>query len=160
VGTDAASQSGRDNEYVNFVIETVAKTVDEAASKLQPATVGFAKTTVEGVAYNYRIEQILDTEAAVMQFRSKADGKVIATLTNFACHPEVLNNDQLTSDFCHWYYQTVERAVGGVAIFANGALGGMISPGGGRRFRAQRTRLGARRTVRRDHRQPRTGSHR
>jgi hypothetical protein len=96
-----------------------------------PRTVGFAKTTIEGVAYNYRIEQILDTEAAVMQFRSKADGKVIATLTNFACHPEVLNNDQLTSDFCHWYYQTVERAVGGVAIFANGALGGMISPAPG-----------------------------
>ncbi len=121
-------QSGRDPDYVNFVIETAAKTVDEAASRLQPATVGFAKTTVEGVAYNYRIEQILDTEAAVMQFRSKADGKVIATLTNFACHPEVLNNDQLTADMCHWYYQVVEREAGGVAIFANGALGGMISP--------------------------------
>ncbi|MCS6918403.1 MAG: neutral/alkaline non-lysosomal ceramidase N-terminal domain-containing protein, partial [Fimbriimonadales bacterium] len=121
-------QTGRDEEYVNFVIETVAKTVDEAASKLQPATVGFAKTTVEGVSYNYRIEKILDTEAAVMQFRSKADGKVIATLTNFACHPEVMNNDQLTSDMCHWYYQVVEQKVGGVAIFANGALGGMISP--------------------------------
>lgn len=122
------AQSGRDNEYVNFVIEAVAKTIDEAANKLQPATVGFAKTNIEGVAYNYRIEKILDTEASVMQFRSKADGKVIATLTNFACHPEVLNNDQLTADFCHWYYQTVESKVGGVAIFANGALGGMISP--------------------------------
>lgn len=123
-----STQSGRDNEYVQFVIETVAKTVDEAASKLQPATVGFAKTNIEGVAYNYRIKEVLDTEAAVMQFRSKADGKVVATLTNFACHPEVLNNDQLTADFCHWYYQTVESKVGGVAIFANGALGGMISP--------------------------------
>ncbi len=121
-------QSGRDEEYVNFVIETAARTVDEAASRLQPATVGFAKTNIEGVAYNYRVEKILDTEAAVMQLRSKADGKVIATLTNFACHPEVLNNDQLTADFCHWYYQTVESKVGGVAIFANGALGGMISP--------------------------------
>ncbi|MFN7016871.1 MAG: neutral/alkaline non-lysosomal ceramidase N-terminal domain-containing protein, partial [Fimbriimonadales bacterium] len=121
-------QSGRDEEYVNFVIETAARTVDEATSRLQPATVGFAKTNIDGVAYNYRVEKILDTEAAVMQFRSKADGKVIATLTNFACHPEVLNNDQLTADFCHWYYQTVESKVGGVAIFANGALGGMISP--------------------------------
>ncbi|MCX7993654.1 MAG: neutral/alkaline non-lysosomal ceramidase N-terminal domain-containing protein [Fimbriimonadales bacterium] len=121
-------QSGRDNDYVNFVIETVAKTVDEAASKLQPAVVGFAKTNIEGVSYNYRIEKILDTEAAVMQFRNKADGKVIATLTNFACHPEVMNNDRLTSDMCHWYYQGVESKVGGVAIFANGALGGMISP--------------------------------
>ena len=35
------TQSGRDNEYVNFVIETVAKTVDEAASKLQPALTKF-----------------------------------------------------------------------------------------------------------------------
>lgn len=122
------TQSGRDPEYVNFVIETAARTVDEAASKLQPATVGFAKTNIEGVSYNYRIEKILDTEAAVMQFRSRSDGKVIATLINFACHPEVLNNDQLTSDMCHWYYQVVEGKVGGVAIFANGALGGMISP--------------------------------
>jgi len=122
------TQSGRDEEYVQFVIETAARTVDEAASRLQPATVGFAKTTIEGVAYNFRVEKILDTEAAVMQFRSKEDGKVIATLTNFACHPEVLNNDQLTADFCHWYYQTVESKVGGVALFANGALGGMISP--------------------------------
>lgn len=121
-------QSGRDNEYVNFVIETVAKTIDEAASKLQPATIGFAKTQAEGISYNYRIKEILDTEVAVLQVRSKADGKPIATLTNFACHPEVLNNDQLTSDFCHWYYQTVESRGGGVAIFANGALGGMISP--------------------------------
>ncbi|GIV08913.1 MAG: hypothetical protein KatS3mg019_1004 [Fimbriimonadales bacterium] len=119
-------QSGRDAEYVNFVIDTVAKTVDEAASKLQPATVGFAKTTIEGISRNYLVPKVLDTEAAVMQFRSKADGKVIATLTNFACHPEVLNNDQLSADFCHWYYQTVESKVGSVAIFANGALGEVL----------------------------------
>jgi len=120
--------SGRDNEYVNFVVETVAKTIDEAVSKLQPATIGFAKTRVEGISYNYRVKEILDTEAAVLQVRSKTDNKPIATLTNFACHPEVLNNDQLTADFPHWFYRTVEARGGGVAIFANGALGGMVSP--------------------------------
>lgn len=121
-------RSGRDEEYVNFVIETVAKTIDEAVSKLQPATIGFAKTKIEGVAYNYRVKEILDTEASILQVRSKADGKPIATLTNFACHPEVLNNDQLTADFPHWFYQVVESRGGGVAIFVNGALGGMVSP--------------------------------
>jgi putative sterol carrier protein len=120
--------SGRDNDYVNFVIDTVARTIDEAASKLQPATIGFAKTRVEGIAYNYRVKEILDTEATVLQVRSKADNKPIATLTNFACHPEVLNNDQLTADFPNWFYRTVEANGGGVAIFANGALGGMVSP--------------------------------
>lgn len=121
-------RSGRDEEYVNFVIETTAKTIEEAISKLQPATIGFAKTNIEGVSYNYRVKEILDTEAAVLQVRSKADGKPIATLTNFACHPEVLNNDKLTADFPNWYYQVVESRGGGVAIFANGALGGMVSP--------------------------------
>ncbi|MCS6918652.1 MAG: neutral/alkaline non-lysosomal ceramidase N-terminal domain-containing protein [Fimbriimonadales bacterium] len=120
--------SGRDNEYVNFVIDTVARTIDEAASRLQPATMGFAKTRVEGIAYNYRVKEILDTEAAVLQVRSKADNKPIATLTNFACHPEVLNNDQLTADFPNWFYRTIEAQGGGVAIFVNGALGGMVSP--------------------------------
>ncbi|MEN3000224.1 MAG: neutral/alkaline non-lysosomal ceramidase N-terminal domain-containing protein [Armatimonadota bacterium] len=120
--------SGRDNEYVNFVIDTVARTIDEAAGKLQPATIGFAKTRVEGIAYNYRVKEILDTEAAVLQVRRKADNQPIATLTNFACHPEVLNNDQLTADFPNWFYRTIEAQGGGVAIFANGALGGMVSP--------------------------------
>ncbi len=120
--------SGRDNDYVSFVIDTVARTIDEAASKLQPATMGFAKTRVEGIAYNYRVKEILDTEAFILQARRKADNKPIATLTNFACHPEVLNNDQLTADFPNWFYRTIEARGGGVAIFANGALGGMVSP--------------------------------
>ncbi len=120
--------SGRDTEYMSFLIETVARTIDEAASKLQPATMGFARTRVEGISTNYRVREILDTEAAVLQVRSKADNKPIATLTNFACHPEVLNNDQLTADFPNWFYRTVEAQGGGVAIFVNGALGGMVSP--------------------------------
>ncbi len=120
--------SGRDTEYMNFLIETVARTIDEAASQLQPATIGFARTRVEGISTNYRVREILDTEAAVLQVRRKADNKPIATLTNFACHPEVLNNDQLTADFPNWFYRTVEAQGGGVAIFVNGALGGMVSP--------------------------------
>lgn len=121
-------KSGRDEAYVNFVIETVAKTIEEAVSKLQPATIGFAKTNIEGVSYNFRVKEILDTEASILQVRAKADGKPIATLTNFACHPEVLNNDQLTADFPHWYYREVESRGGGIALFVNGALGGMVSP--------------------------------
>lgn len=121
-------QSGRDAEYVNFVIDTAARTVDDAAQALQPATIGFAKTKIEGVAYNHRIREILDTEATVIQLRRKADGKAIATLMNFACHPLVLDNDQITADFCHWYYRVLESRVGGVALFANGALGGPIWP--------------------------------
>ncbi|UCH36313.1 MAG: SCP2 sterol-binding domain-containing protein, partial [Armatimonadota bacterium] len=55
------------------------------------------------------------------------DGKVIATLVNFACHPEIMQNNYLTADFPNWTYQRIEEKAGGVALFVNGALGGMVT---------------------------------
>ncbi|MCW5932912.1 MAG: neutral/alkaline non-lysosomal ceramidase N-terminal domain-containing protein [Fimbriimonadia bacterium] len=120
--------TGRDEAYVSFVRKTVAESVEEAAQNLKPAVVAFGSTKVEGVSYNFRVKEILDTESVTLQFKDKESDKVIATLVNFACHPEVLNNDQLTADFAHWLCDTVEEKAGGIAIYANGALGGMISP--------------------------------
>ena len=62
-----------------------------------------------------------------MQLKALSDGKCIATLVNFACHPEVLNTRHITADFPHWLYETVEGAVGGVCLYLNGAQGGMIT---------------------------------
>lgn len=121
-------KTGRDPEYMEFLIKTVAECIDEAAAALQPAQVAFSAVQVENCSYNYRVKEMLDTEASVMQFKSKNSGKIILTVVNFACHPEVLNNDQMTSDFPNWVYQTIEAKTGGMALFANGALGGMVSP--------------------------------
>lgn len=68
------------------------------------------------------------------------EGVPIATLVNYACHPETLASDNLlvTSDFVHALRRTVEEGstwqtapgkpgLGGPAIYINGAVGGMMT---------------------------------
>lgn len=119
--------SGVDRAYVEQLYRKIAALVDETASKLQPARVRFGRTTdVKDCSYNANVREILDTELCAMQLVDAAD-KTIATLINYACHPEVLNNKQITSDFPHYLRQRVEERLGGVAIYMNGAQGGMIT---------------------------------
>jgi len=51
-------------------------------------------------------------------------------MVEFGCHPEVLDRDnqQITSDFPAVYRDRVEEAMGGVAFYVSGALGGLTSP--------------------------------
>ena len=61
---------------------------------------------------------------------TKADGSPLATLVNWANHPETLGskNTLLTADYSATLYSTLEEKLGGVAVFMNGAVGGMQSP--------------------------------
>ena len=56
-------------------------------------------------------------------------GKVLATLVNYAVHPEVIGSGQgiLSPDLCGPLYDRIESKVGGVALFINGAQGGMVT---------------------------------
>lgn len=121
--------SGVDDAWMARLRASIVTLVDETAAKLEPAALKFA-TTPDGPAFarNFRIVEVIDRTLSVMQAISTGTGAPIATLANFACHPEMLNCDRITADFPHWYCERVEREVGGVAMFVNGALGAMISP--------------------------------
>jgi len=119
-------QSGVDQAYVDSVIKTVARVIQEATANLAPASVKYAAGEVAGVSKNIRVPEILDTGLTALQVVGK-DGKVIATLVNFACHPEIMHNKYVTADFPNWIYQRVEGQAGGVALFLNGAQGGMVT---------------------------------
>src|SRR5262249_22704299 len=56
-------------------------------------------------------------------------GKTIATLVNYAIHPEVLGNGVgiLSPDLIGPLCDKIESQAGGAAIFVNGAQGGMIT---------------------------------
>lgn len=119
--------SGVDKEWMEGLLKKIAALVDETASRLEPAKIRFGRQAeVANCSYNARVQEILDTELLAMQVANR-DGKTIATLINFACHPEVLNNRTMTSDFPHWLRLRVEEKLGGVAIYMNGALGGMVT---------------------------------
>ena len=126
--------SGIDHRYLFFVYDKVAESVYRAArdvkkaqlqyaSKIMPANAHIAKNVRKGY------EQEIDRSLVVLQFSDNA-GKTIATMTNAACHPEVLGrkNKCISPDFVGEFNYTVEKNLGGVSVFFNQAIGGMITP--------------------------------
>lgn len=125
--------SGVDKEWYAQMKQKVADAIEEAANNLQPAVLRVASASgVGGISRNVRVAQILDTSIAVLQLRNANDNKTIATVVNYAVHPELMNIRSLTSDIVHYMRQTIEGAEGGISMLLNGALGGMVtvdSPG-------------------------------
>ena len=118
-----------DLKYIDRVCELMAEAINEAAAKVQASTVRVATGKVEGqVAYNYYAIELYDPRAGILQF-TNAEGKTIATLVNYAIHPEVLGNEvgALSPDLIGPLCDRIESKVGGMAIFMNGAQGGMIT---------------------------------
>ena len=120
--------SGVDKPWLNATCNRIANMVDATAARIKPAAVKFASANgLKRISKNIRIKEILDTHLSVMQVIGLADKQTICTLVNYACHPEILNCKQLTADFPHWLYDTVEKVQGGTCIYFNGAQGGMVT---------------------------------
>ena len=108
----------------------MADAVNEAVSNLQPAVLKSAEGEAKGkIAYNYYAEQLYDPRCNVLQAVGSQDGEVIGTLVNYAIHPEVIGSRRgiLSPDLCGPLYARIEEKAGGVAIFMNGAQGGMVT---------------------------------
>jgi Neutral/alkaline non-lysosomal ceramidase, N-terminal len=120
--------SGVDKPWLEETCTRIAKMVDSAAAALKPAGVRFGSVGgLKHVSKNIRVKEILDTTLSTMQVVGLSDHKPICTLVNYACHPEILNNRQMTADFPHWLYEAVEKVQGGTCIYFNGAQGGMVT---------------------------------
>lgn len=116
-------------EYMDFVARQIAAALNDALDNLAPAEIRIATGEVNGkVAYNYYAPDLYDRRAGVIQVRG-LDAKPIATLVNYAIHPEVLGSDLgiLSPDLAGPLYDNIERAGGGLALFMNGAQGGMVT---------------------------------
>jgi len=126
-------QTGRDEKYMAWLREQIAQCVVEALGKLEPATLILAKDSRKELAdlqLDTRLPYVKDHTLCVLQAVSKKTGRTIGTLVNWANHPEVLGskNRLLSSDFCWALYERLEDLLGGVAVFWNGAIGGLITP--------------------------------
>jgi hypothetical protein len=71
----------------------------------------------------------LDRTLSVIRFRN-AQQKNIATLTNFACHPTIMDDatTAASSDYVWGYYRYLDSLQGGVNAFFQGSIGGWIQP--------------------------------
>ena len=118
-----------DLKYMDFVCTKAAEAVNAAIDQLQPASLKIATDEAKGkIAYNYYAPDLFDRRMSVIQAIGR-DGKTIATLVNYAIHPEVLGNrvglcsPDLVGPLC----DKIEARAGGMAMFMNGAQGGMIT---------------------------------
>lgn len=116
-------------QYINSVCTRAAAAINTAIDRLQPAGLKTATDEARGkIAFNYYAPDLYDRRMSVIQALDSR-GQTIATLVNYAVHPEVLGDDQgiLSPDLVGPLCERIEKRVGGIALFMNGAVGGMIT---------------------------------
>ena len=118
-----------DLEYVDFVVKQTAEALQAAYDAVEPASLKVATDeAAERIAYNYYAPALYDRRMSVIQAAS-LDGSPIFTLVNYAIHPEVLGAGQgvMSPDCIGPLVERLEKQAGGVAVFMNGAQGGMVT---------------------------------
>jgi hypothetical protein len=147
--------SGIDFGYLDFVNAAVADCVEDAAAHMVPGRVAYATASSEGLSLGIDPEddgfgvadgkvlvgdealapetagRIVDPRLGVAQLTTRgAPFTVLATLVNFASHPESLgsNNTLVTSDFPHFARERIEAEFGGLAIWVSSDLGVLQGP--------------------------------
>ncbi|MBW2254276.1 MAG: hypothetical protein JRI25_06720 [Deltaproteobacteria bacterium] len=141
------TQTGYDPRYVEQVRSAAVDAIEQALDGLTEVTLTLGE--VDAAAYSpekgvfnvnsdTRDPWIIRNELRAARF-ADASGDTVATLVNWASHPETLlgSNALMTSGFVHALRATVEEGVtwdtysrsgvGGPCIYINGALGGMMT---------------------------------
>lgn len=122
--------SGRDPVYMDRLITAVATQISTAAASLKPATLRLA-SGMHDLPWVQNVTEpgLLDKQMGVLQFLD-AEQMTIATLTNFACHPTVLDaiSDKVSSDYVAGFYRVMSDHLAGEHLFLQGAIGGWVQP--------------------------------
>jgi hypothetical protein len=142
-------KSGVDPAYQAFVIEEAAQSVADAAAAAVPATLHtgaidtaapFGSKGTWNTVRDSRDPVIIDEMLYTARFAAE-DGTTIATMVNWGNHPEVLSSRNLliTSDYADalrrgvedgvtWADGTSTPGLGGVCIYVNASVGGLMTP--------------------------------
>jgi len=134
--------SGVNQDYMQSLIEKTSQSIIEAYKKKEPAVIQFGqdKSGALHLVEDSRPPIIMDHAIRVMHVLAKDDRSTLGTLINWANHPETTwnKNLQITSDFPHYIREGMENGVvvhdtlvqeglGGICIFANGSIGGLMT---------------------------------
>jgi hypothetical protein len=126
---DGKGGTASDPKYLALVCEQMTEAIQEAVRKLQPARLKIATGEAKGrIAYNYYAEQLYDPRCHVIQALNET-GQPIATLVNYAIHPEVLGTKPgiCSPDLIGPLCDRLTEKGGGPALFMNSAQGGMVT---------------------------------
>lgn len=113
-----------DPAWLDDLAGRVADAVAFAVRDLTPSTLALALGSENSVGRNRRRPDG-PVDPTVTVLRAERTGAPPAFLLHYACHPTVLGPDNLmiSRDYVGFAVDAVERAIGGQAVFANGACG-------------------------------------
>lgn len=126
---DQRGGTSADLAYLDRVCGQVAGAVERAVELMRPARLRVATGEARGkIAYNYYAERLYDPRCSVIH-AEEIDGKPIATLVNYAIHPEVLGAGRgiCSPDLVGPMRDRIRALGGGSGMFMNGAQGGMVT---------------------------------
>lgn len=139
-------RSGVDARYREQVITACVSTLNGAVSGLQLARLAVHEIPcpTEGLVTDGRPPRVFDAGIRVLQFVSATNDTTLGSVVGWANHPETpwSSNTEITADFCGYLRDALERGVivdgqtlapglGGIHLYVNGAIGGLLttSPG-------------------------------
>ena len=134
--------TGVDPAYRRLVIRAAAEALGQAVKTLEPARMAAHEIPVspEGLLADTRKPVVFDPDLRALHFTRPGTGATIGTLVAWADHPETPwgRNTEITSDFCGYLRDALERGVtidgrryaeglGGIHVYVNGAIGGLMT---------------------------------
>ncbi len=121
-------ESGRNEAYINSVIEKTADAIREAYNSRTEGTLYYSEKTCPEMFYDGRAPYSIDENIHLFRFVPKDTDKKEIYITNFGAHPVNLdyNNSELSGDFPYYIEQAVTNEKNADFIFIQGAIGGAI----------------------------------
>jgi hypothetical protein len=134
--------SGVNSEYTSLVKQKIHESVESAIENIRPARIKFAQDLegAKNLMTDARDPKVLDCGLRIMHATDVETDSTLGTLISWANHPETLEDKNLliSSDFPHYVREsfekgiqkgdsTIHKGVGGVSIYVNGAIGGLMT---------------------------------
>lgn len=134
--------SGVNKAYMEHVKRQVVRSIVSAAGKMRPAKLSVSEDLTGAIplVMDSRKPEVMDPGLRIIKATDKENGAVLGSLISWADHPETLwsKNLLISSDFPHYVREGVEKGVfnkgtlvkagiGGVAVYINGAIGGLMT---------------------------------
>jgi len=145
------SETGIRPWFMDYIMDQAVEAVHEAWTNQKRAEAYYAEilTGVDQLLEDWRPPTIIDDKLQALQFKEEGTEKVIATAIHWVNHPESVwtRSNYASADFPHFIRKFMETGLpargalpaeegyGGIGIYMQGAVGGMMSTPGRSTFR-------------------------
>jgi hypothetical protein len=124
------TQSGVNQSHMKKIISAATAAIQDAYEKKEKCEMQYAQGRFgEDWVKNISEPNEIDRSVSSIRFLNQSK-KSIATLTNFACHPTIMDDatNAASADYIWGYYRYLDSVQGGVNMFLQGAIGGWVQP--------------------------------